>query len=219
MTAPAPIRIEALIAPAERPGLIAGAQQLSAVLGGEGPAWPVQLALRGSDAAIQRDPPPAAIIASLLPETAAVREPIAETKARWSARLEALSAIGPQVLVCTIFRHVPAAGDPAQVQALRERIGRLNLMAVELSFELGVGVIDIDRALAHVGGRTLGCDWRLAGETAAEVVGHTIAWSLLSLGLDEMVEPAIQDRARRDLGDLHNIDVLIRRRQASRAGD
>lgn len=216
MTDAVPLRIEALIGAAERPGLVAGAQQLSEALGraAGGPAWPVQLALSGSDAMVKSDPPPAAIIVSLLPEVAAVREPIAATAARWAARLEALAAIGPPVLVCTVFRHIAPGGDAVAVQALRERIERLNLMAAKLSHALGVGVADLDRAMAHIGGRALQSDYRLAGDFAAEVVGHTIAWSLLSLGLDEAVDPAVQDQAKVLLGSLHEIDALVRRRRA-----
>jgi hypothetical protein len=44
------------------------------------------------------------------------------------------------------------------------------------------------------------------------VAGHTVALSLLTLGLDEAVEPEIQERAMAFLGGLNTINTLVSRR-------
>lgn len=87
-------------------------------------------------------------------------------------------------------------------------------MAADLSLAYGLGVIDIDRAFAHVGGDILLTDWRLQGDLAAEVAGHTMAWSLLSFGLDDVIDPAIQESARVVLGNIHQINNLLVKRLA-----
>lgn len=214
----APIVLEALIDDAERPALIVAAELLSESLGqaSGGPAWPVRVGLRAPAAGLGADTGPTAVIVSLLPEVANLGEPIAETEARWRAYLDGLLAAGVPVLVCTVFRHVAgrfAVGAPSPAV---ERIRRLNRMAIDLSHELGVGVIHIDRAFAHIGGRTLQTDYRLAGVLAAEVAGHAIAWSLLSFGLDEAVDPDLQEKAKTFLGGLQRIDALVGRRLAQR---
>ena len=89
-------------------------------------------------------------------------------------------------------------------------------MATELSRELGLMVVDLDRAMAHLGAQTLRCDYRLGSELAAEVVGHQVVWSLLSFGLDEAAAPEIQEKAKAFHGDLQQINTLVRRRLAAR---
>jgi hypothetical protein len=212
------IVLEALVDDAERPALIVAAELLSESLGqaSGGPAWSVRLGLHAPGAGLGADTGPTAVIVSLLPEVASLGEPIAETEARWRVYLGGLLAAGVPVLVCTVFRHVagrPAAGAPSPVV---ERIRRLDRMVVDLSHEFGVGVIDIDRAFAHIGGRTLQTDYRLAGVLAAEVAGHAIAWSLLSFGLDEAVDPDLQEKAKAFLGGLPQIDALVGRRLTQR---
>jgi hypothetical protein len=220
MTDLAPISIEALVDQAERPALIAAAEQLSEHLGAaaEGPPWPVRLNFRPPGGEIPASPAPTAVIASLLPEAGRVSEDPAETEARWRAHLARLQQAGAPVFVCTVFRHVADRAAAGTVSPVLERIRRLDRMAADLSHDLGVAVIDIDRAFAHIGGRTLRTDYRLSGVMAAEVAGHAIAWSLLSFGLDEAVDPALQEKAKAILGDLQQIDALVARRLARRGG-
>jgi hypothetical protein len=213
MSAPPTISLEALISPGEKAAMIAAAEQLSECLSAAtgGQAWPVRLNVRASGD-VPASPPPSAIIVSLAPEAARVDEPFARTRARWWAYLERLTASGAPVFVCTVFRRVP--DGPAS--PVLERIRRLNLMAVEASHELGVAVIDIDRAFAHIGGRILQTDYRLSGVLAAEVAGHTAVWSLLSFGLDDVIDPELQEKAKAILGDISQIDTLVNRRLARR---
>jgi hypothetical protein len=197
----------------EWPGAVAAAEMLSESLGevSGGAAWPVRLNLLAPDAAIaDAAPAPTAVILSLGDEALRLDEPIAATKARWTQRLEALGDLGVPLFVMTVFRHVP---DWRGAGAARlERIRRLNLMAIDLSQALGVGVVDLDRALTHIGARNARCDWRLGGVLAAEVAGHTLAWSLLALGLDEVVDPGGQQAAGAVLGGLNAINTLVSRR-------
>ena len=203
----------------EQPGLIAAAEQLSDCLNAVSntKTWQVRLQFCAPGTDIDPSPPQSAIIVSLLPETKRAAEFIAETKARWRSYLGRLQAIGRPVFVRTVFRHVRDRAGEAGATQLLERIRRLNRMAVELSHELGVGVIEIDRAFAHIGGRALESDYLLMGPLAAEVSGHTTVWSLLSFGLDDTIDPRLQEKAKALLGGLNWIDALVSRRLAARA--
>lgn len=219
MNAPAPIVIEAHVDPAEHAGLIAAAEQLSGCLTAASgtPSWSVQLQFYPLNFEIVATPPPSAIIVSLLPETSRLAEPIVVTEARWRAYLGQLNAIGTPVFVRTVFRHVRDRTTDRLVSQLLERIRRLNRMAAGLSSEFGVAVVDVDRAFADIGGRALDTDYRLSGVLAAEVSGHTTVWSLLSFGLDQAVDPALQEKAKALLGGLRRIDAVLTRRLAYRA--
>lgn len=214
MTVPAPIVIEAEVAESERPFVLAGAQQLAETLaaatGGE---WPIQLRYRDPGGVVATSAANTVVVLSLLPELDR-DEPLAATEARLGARLAHLVQGSPPVLVCTVFRHV-AERRTAASQAMAERIRRLDRLAAELSADLGVGVVDIDRAFAHIGGRVLASDYRLNGRLAAEVAGHTLAWSLLSLGLDDIVPVEVLERAKAFLGSLREINTLVSRRLAA----
>jgi hypothetical protein len=152
------------------------------------------------------------LILSLLHELAQPGEPIVETEARWRASLDPLLNQGAPLFLRTIFRHVGEPSRDGTPSPILERIRRLNRMIIDLSHSYGIGVIDIDRAFAHYGARGIGTDWRLGGVVAAEVAGHTTAWSLLSHGLDELIDPELQERAKAKLGDLTQIGPLLDRR-------
>ena len=218
------ISIEALLDRAEHPGLIAAAEQLSECLGqavADDHRWPVHLELRPPGAKIEASSRPAVVIASLLPDVVFAEEPIAKTEARWRPYLRQLQEPGAPVCIRTVFRHVSDRDRTGVTSPLLERIRRLNRMAVALSHELGVMVIDIDRAFADIGARRLKTDYRLGGPLAAEVSGHTMAWALLSIGLDDIVAPDVQEKAKTILGNLQSIGALLdrrlRRHQAGRA--
>lgn len=218
MTAPIPIAIEARIDPAEQAALIAGAEQISEHLSiaAGGPTWPVRLKLTPPGAPLAEDGPPHVIVTSMLPETRRLADPMPVVEARWRAELDRLTASGATVFVCTVFRHVAARTKDGSASPMLERVRRLNRLAMDLSHAFGVGVIDFDRDLAHVGGRALHSDHELTGVLAAEVAGHAVAWALLSVGLDEVVDPEVQERAKAALGDMRGIDALINRRLARR---
>lgn len=207
-----PVVIKAQAVESENRGLLSAAELLSECLGTAegGGDWPVRLHVDVPGADLVR-PPPSVLIVSLLHEVERSQEPFAETEARWRARVELLLAHGAPVFLRTVFRHVAEPRDGAP-SPLLERIRRLNRMAVGLSHSHGVGVIDLDRACAHIGGRWLQSDWRLRGTLAAEVAGHATAWSLLSGGLDEVVDPDLQEKAKASLGGLPQIIDLINRR-------
>ena len=213
MTERVPIVIEAQAVSSENQGLLAAAELLSECLGNAagGGAWPVRLQVNAPGAKIGSSPP-TVLIVSLLHEMERLDEPIAETEARWDEALTSLLAQGTPVFLRNIFRNVPEPKRDGTHSPVLERIRRLNRMAIGLSHRCGVGVIDIDRACAHIGGQALQADWRLGGAVAAEVAGHTTVWSLLSYGLDEVVDPDLEERAKANLGSLLQIGVLLRRR-------
>jgi hypothetical protein len=118
------------------------------------------------------------------------------------------------VMLLTVFRAVPERRTH-KGQLLLERIRRLDRMALDLSHDLGVTVVDIDRAFADIGARVLATDYRLAGRVAAEAAGHSFALSLLSLGLDDIIPVDVQERALNYHSPLREIGTLIRRRIAA----
>jgi hypothetical protein len=219
MTAPTPIAIEARIDPAEQAALIAGAEQisehLSIAIGG--PSWPVRLNLAPPGAPLGEGPAPHVIVTSMLPEIRRLSDPMPAVEARWRAELERLTATGAAVFVCTVFRHLAERPKDGAASPLLERVRRLNRLAMDLSNAFGVGVIDFDRDLTHIGGRTLRSDHRLTGVLAAEVAGHAVAWALLSVGLDAVVDPEVQEKAKAALGDMRGIEALVTRRFRARA--
>jgi hypothetical protein len=210
MSVAAPLLIEAVVHDVERPALVAASEQLEECLGtATDGAWPIRLSFRGSAAEVDGPSRPTIVVLSLLPEVAGNDEPLSRTEARWRERLASLAGAGiPCVLICTIFRHVPENERSLTI----ERIRRLNLLAAELSHDTGVGVADIDRVLAFLGGRALQTDYRLGGPMAAEVAAYTIVASILAAGLDDFIPPDVQDRARKYQGSIREIGALVRRR-------
>jgi hypothetical protein len=208
------IPLIAAVDPRERPAMTAGAQLLAeALTAASGEGWQVRLRLVGPRAPPNGDGE--VVIASLLPEIERAGEPIELTEARWRGRLSDFSAWASAVAVCTVFRVVSDGPAPGRPGDTLERIRRLDLMAVRLSHELGVGVIDIDRSLAYLGARQLQTDYRLGGGRAvAEVAGQAVAWTLLSISLDAFVAPELQTKAKAVLGDLRRIEALLNRRLA-----
>ena len=218
MSAPSPIAIEARIDPAEQAALIAGAEQLSEhlsiAIGRQ--TWPVRLRHELAGAPLGEEPTPHVIVTSMLPETKRLSDPMPMVEARWRAELERLTATGATVFVCTVFRHLGERPKDGAALPLLERVRGLNRLAMDLSNAFGVGVIDFDRDLTHIGGRTLRSDYRLTGVLAAEVAGHAVAWALLSVGLDAEVELHVQEKAKAAIGDMRGIDALINPRLAHR---
>jgi hypothetical protein len=113
---------------------------------------------------------------------------------RWRERIEAFTtASDAPLFLCTVFRHIASPGGPLGrdgVMAQRERIRRINLLIAELSQSTGAFVIDIDSALAHIGGARLGADYLLQGRAAGAAAGDVIASALLAEGLEGRVASA-----------------------------
>ena len=216
MTAITPINIVVLDHNARNPAFVIACRKLWHCLSkAAGCDWPVVLRLSRIGGDIALSPKPAAIIVSPGWQDAdRVEERFAETETRWRHYLNTLLPIGAPVFICTVFRHIPGRAGSGVAAPILERIRRLNRLVIQLSHDLGVEVIDIDRALAHIGAERLQTDYRLSGELAAEFVGHVVALTLLSCGLDELVDPELQEKARHALGGLHD---LIARRLSGRA--
>lgn len=131
-------------------------------------------------------PAPDYAVASLLPELASAT-PVAAVEQRWREALAAWPASFPSLLMCTIFRHVDPALAMVEREALRERIRRLALVAIEISHDTGAHVVDFDRTLAHVGARALASDCRFGSGAAIEVGARTLVRSMLALARDESI--------------------------------
>ncbi len=194
MTARAAATLLAVVGETERPMLMRAAALLSRHLT-EAAGTPVAFdntfatslaEAAGGDGAI--------VIVSLLPELDRIDEPWPAAEQRLRAACRAITQDPRRTLfLCTVLRHV-APGDDAERR--RVRIRRLNLLAVELSRETGLHVIDLDRALADIGARVLATDYRLGGDHAAEAAAGCIALTLLSVGLDQYAPYAAQAAAR-----------------------
>ncbi len=202
-----PVPLGARITPAERPVMIAAAEQLSDCLTDPGePAWPVTLRFIADG-----EPSPPITIATLRGAMDG-----GEDAGRLGERLAALRGAGAQaIFLCTLLRHVAAPADRA---ALMPRIRALNLLATGLSHDLGIAVIDVDRTLALFGAGPLQTDYRLSGVAAPEVAAHVIVAALLADGLDHWVPIDRQQRAIARHGDLHNIAAIVDRRLNGKAG-
>ncbi len=221
MNAGATLLIDAIVDESERPALVAAGEQLAEGLtAASGGSWPVAVRFRASLAAVDSQDQPAVVVASLLPELHRVEESLAAIDARWRAQLQSLAGEPrPEVLICTIFRHVAEVKSderPDRRTALRERIRRLNLLAIDLSHDTGASLADFDRVFAHLGARPLATDHRLAGRAAAEVAAYTIVSGIIGLGLDEAMSPELQEQVRQFQGPLWDIGKLVERRLALR---
>ncbi|MEJ0015596.1 MAG: hypothetical protein WDN25_03365 [Acetobacteraceae bacterium] len=92
---------------------------------------------------------------------------------------------GSDVFLTTVFRCLrPDIAAPEHLAALRMRLHRLNLLAVELSQTLDVSIFDLDRVLSDVGGERLAADARLDSPAAVAMSAETIAWTLLNCSMD-----------------------------------
>jgi hypothetical protein len=135
------------------------------------------------------------LITSLLPEVAHYSLDWPDVEKMLRRRFEAVMSSGySAVFLCTVFRHVPIRepGDKSKLV----RVRRLNLLAAELSRELGVFVIDLDRALTDVGAKSLETDYQLSGRYAAGIVAKNIALAVVSVGLDDYASFETQDAAK-----------------------
>ena len=212
----APLVIDAIVADTERPALESAADQLRECLhAATDDDWPVTLRFCATLDAVDAHARPTVVVASLLPELDATRESLAATEARWRAQLSSLpQEPRPLLLLCTVFRFVSESysDSPDVRQATRERIRRLNLLAIDLSHDTGAGVVDIDRAFSHLGARPLATDHRLTGRIAAEIAAHAIVARILGAGLDDLIPPDVQERAAQFQGPLRDAEAFVARR-------
>jgi hypothetical protein len=188
--------IAALLAPPELKAAEAALARLGAVLA-EAAGCAPEVALHALQTPAEAAAlAPTAILLALHPVDPAL--PWEAASAALTGRGEAIvQATNARVVLCTLFRHVRRGPHEA---ALRERIRRLNRLAIELSRTTGAAVADIDRACAHVGARALRTDYRIEGAAAQEVAGEAIAAALLAEALDGHYAEHVLQKARRLLG-------------------
>ena len=208
-------KIGGLVTPMEMDGLRAGVAELKSQLSQLAPDLNLETRLGALPPGFQ--PPrarshPDVFIASLLPELGRSPEAPETTESRWRDHLTLLQDTGATVFICTVYRHIGGIADPEERRATLERVRRLNLLAVNLSHSLGVGVIDLDRAFAERGADVLKTDHRLNGRIAAELIGHTVLSALLSMGLDAVLDPGLQETMRARIGGSLDVMDYLRRR-------
>lgn len=208
MSAPDPPRIVAAIAHEDqRAAMAAAAEMLSRYVGfALGADWPVFLRLIAPDDA---EIPPGVVLVAALLEDSALHDPIASTRARWAARIGRYRAAGhDRVLLCNLFRRVE---DPTGEGPGVEQIRRLNRMAIDLSREFGVEIVDIDRLFALCGGRSLDTDYRGGGGMAPRLAGHAIANAILQGEMGGCLDAGVQARASAAHGGEREILRLVER--------
>ena len=203
--AASPRIVAAIVGDDQRDAMVAGGEQLSDCVGAAlGREWPVRLRLIGPD---DVDIPSGIVLVASIDDGAGL-EPIAQSAARWVARIERYRSLGhDRVLICNRFRHI----GPDARQSEVERIRRLNRLAIELSRHLSVEVIDADRLLALCGARTLAADVRGAGAATSALVGHAIADAILQGDMAECINADTQAHALAAHGGVCDIPGLIAR--------
>lgn len=187
--------LDAFVTPVELPMILSAGEGLQdSLVRAAGAPWQVEV--RRCD---EPDTATGTILITSLLREATSSTSLVEIEGRWRALLLTAEARYHSRFVCTVFRHVASAdADPE----LRERIRRINLLALTLSQGTGAGVIDIDRSLAHVGGAVLGTDFTLYGDAAARAVAHVITAAILAVGIDGLVADDALARARRAHGKM-----------------
>ena len=114
------------------------------------------------------------------PDAAAALEPI----------IERLQQRGTVVALTTAFRHVtePLQHRPMDAApSLRQLVRRTNLEVARLSHRTGCFVLDLDRALAEIGGAALGVDCSGGSGQAAELAVEEFV-ALIADALPEELE-------------------------------
>ena len=203
----APLILCAALSKEEHPIALAAAQQFSAAVNTAlGSVWPIKLVLANADGRIAS----ASIwIASMIDDVSR-REPIEATTQRWQERRQRWSQRGgKRILLATLFGSVPCvSGDPTKVERLR----RLNMMALRLSRESGIEIVDIDRLFSLCGARKLATDYRCRGESAAQLAGHAITAAIFAGGLDDFLPAEVQERAATLHGGIQDVAGILQRR-------
>ena len=190
------LKLAAVVSDGERPALEIAAAHLARVLSqASGDTWICECDFLPNMASLLGMEKVNVKVASLLPEVSRAVEPWMEVELRLHEACAELVKGNVPVFVSTVLRHVAEDEDPKLADERRIRIRRLNLLAAEISRRTGAYVIDIDRALAHIGARSLATDYRLNGEVAAEAAGYVIASTLLTNALDAHVSVEVQDAA------------------------
>ncbi len=125
-----------------------------------------------------------------------------EVRARLEHEVEALVQTAKPVFLATLFRNLPVENNPALASLRLVRLRRLNLLAMELSRIYGIFIVDVDRALADIGGLGLAADYRLGSDAAIRVCAITLGQCLAANAMDDQLSVAQQDqiRARFDEG-------------------
>jgi hypothetical protein len=187
--------IRAHVTEVEGPIIEAAAARLGELIAAASQAaWTVEVGGLGEDETPDAGPPEPICLISLATALADLEAPWVEVAANLRRRVERLSSMGPKLALITIFRHVAPDDDAVAAYRLLVRIRRLNLLAVDLSHEFGVCVVDLDRDFADIGAQALQTDFRLGGEAARRLAAWSLVRCLAANALDGIVDFDVQDQ-------------------------
>lgn len=198
MNARRALLIEAAVTPNEEAVIVAAADVLArALTEADGQSWTCEHRFHADAGALAGAGGRSVILmTSLLGWITPLETPWASIERSIRSAYEALCAHGHPVMILTILRHVEPGDDRARAERIRIRIRRLNLLATEISRELGPFVIDLDRVLANLGARRLQTDYQLIGSMARDVAGSAVALCVIANALDDLATVEVQTRAR-----------------------
>jgi hypothetical protein len=192
-----PFLIAACVSEEERRAVQSASEHIIQTLGeASGLDWICEARFCSDLASLQQVEDAAVYVTSFLPELKSITHPWSETEQRLKSQLDALCKSGKPVFICTILRHVDRNELAGGAALLLIHIRRLNLLAAEISREHGACVVDLDRVLADVGARRLQTDYRLAGNSVAEMAGHFTAQTLIENAPEEIIPFETQDAAK-----------------------
>ena len=159
--------------------------------------------------------PGALVIASIGLELENQYSDLAALKKTWLERIHRLRSEGcSEIFLMTIFPYIAKPERVAEREnAVRrlEKIRRLNLMAVELSHEAGVSIIDVGRWFSAIGGALLQTDYRVTGARAQWIVAELTIVTILEAGFDRHFAPPPTLSTDAKLGQIMNRLVAMDR--------
>lgn len=191
------LTIEAAVTLNEQPVIAEAAESLALALSqADGQSWTCTPHFHRDAAALKQVGDRSVIlVTSLLQWLTQLETPWPAIEQSVRSTYAALSMLGQPVMMLTILRHVEPEASRAHAEQIRIRIRRLNLLATELSRELGAFVVDLDRVLADRGARRLQTDYRLGGGLAREVASKALALCIIANTLDDAAPVDVQTRA------------------------
>ena len=211
MTVPekAGLRIISLVGPGEARAIEAAARALAPFVKPGGPSLLAVQPLTWSDWP-QAMPAGALAIASMSVHLHEDVGDLQSVKKRWRDQIETFRGEGcVEIFLMTIFPYISKserAADPEGALRHVEKIRRLNMLAIELSHETGVSIIDIGRWFSAIGANLLKTDYRLGGPQAQWAAAEFTVATVLEAGLDPYFDapPQVNGAARlgRTLGRL-----------------
>lgn len=194
MATTSPVSILAVADPVVEAATVTAIARIERVLSEAGCDRPVFAVTTGETAGAETAGGPRPhLITTLADEVETLDDDWSAVESRLRARIDGLRPRADRIFLCTVLRAAPPEVSDDRRRRLIARIRRLDLLAVRISAETGVFVVDIDRALAAVGASALATDHRLGGPHAGDAVARAIAATLMAAGLDRAIPFAFRE--------------------------